>query len=266
MAATSSTVMALNAGVALASSRNGVNGSTFAVPQKVQVIRAANIVCRAEKVEYDSAVSRRAALTFFAGAAALTLKAAPAEAAYGESANIFAPAKKDTGFTPLEGDGFKVQVPSRWNPRKLKEFPGTILSYEDNFDQICNLVVIKQEAAKSSITDYGSPEAFLAEYNYLLGKQSYAGLTASEGGFDKNAVSTASVLASGETEIDGKTYYKLSVLTRTADGNEGGIHQLITATINDGTLYIFKAQAGDKRWFKGLKKFVEGAENSFVVV
>jgi hypothetical protein len=27
-----------------------------------------------------------------------------------------------------------------------------------------------------------------------------------------------------------------------------------------------KAQAGDKRWFKGTKKFVEGVANSFSVV
>lgn len=55
------------------------------------------------------------------------------------------------------------------------------------------------------------------------------------------------------------------VLTTTADGDEGGKHQLINATVSDGKLYILKAQAGDKRWFKGAKKFVEGAWNSFAV-
>jgi hypothetical protein len=33
-------------------------------------------------------------------------------------------------------------------------------------------------------------------------------------------------------------------VTRTADGDEGGKHQLITATVNGGKLYICKAQAG----------------------
>jgi photosystem II oxygen-evolving enhancer protein 2 len=55
------------------------------------------------------------------------------------------------------------------------------------------------------------------------------------------------------------------VLTRTADGDEGGKHQLITATVKDGKLYICKAQAGDKRWFKGARKFVESTASSFSV-
>jgi len=55
------------------------------------------------------------------------------------------------------------------------------------------------------------------------------------------------------------------VLTRTADGDEGGKHQLITATVSDGKLYICKAQAGDKRWFKGARKGVEKAASSFSV-
>lgn len=65
--------------------------------------------------------------------------------------------------------------------------------------------------------------------------------------------------------VDGKKYYFVSVLTRTADGDEGGKHQLISATVSDGKLYICKAQAGDKRWFKGAKKFVEGTASSFSV-
>lgn len=66
-------------------------------------------------------------------------------------------------------------------------------------------------------------------------------------------------------KVEGKTYYRIEVLTTTADGDEGGKHQLISATVNDGKLYMVKAQAGDKRWFKGAKKFVEGAINSFKV-
>ena len=53
------------------------------------------------------------------------------------------------------------------------------------------------------------------------------------------------------------------MLTRTADGDEGGKHQLINAAVSDGKLYICKAQAGDKRWFKGARKFVESAASSF---
>lgn len=34
---------------------------------------------------------------------------------------------------------------------------------------------------------------------------------------------------------------------RAADGDEGGRHQLISATVNGGKLYLLKVQAGDKR-------------------
>ena len=78
-------------------------------------------------------------------------------------------------------------------------------------------------------------------------------------------MATANILETATPEVGGKQYYSLSVLTRTADGDEGGKHQLITATVSDGKLYICKAQAGDKRWFKGAKKFVENATSSFSV-
>ena len=50
-----------------------------------------------------------------------------------------------------------------------------------------------------------------------------------------------------------------------ADGNEGGRHHLITASVGNGQLYVMKVQIGDKRWFKGAKKDAEGAWNSFTV-
>lgn len=86
-----------------------------------------------------------------------------------------------------------------------------------------------------------------------------------QGGFDNDAVATANILESATPVIGGKQYYFLSVLTRTADGDEGGKHQLITAAVKDGKLYICKAQAGDKRWFKGARKFVESTASSFSV-
>lgn len=86
-----------------------------------------------------------------------------------------------------------------------------------------------------------------------------------QGGFDKNATVTAAILDTDIVEKDGKTYYKVSLLSRTADGDEGGKHQLFTAAVSQGKLYILKVQAGDKRWFKGAKKFVEGADASFTI-
>ncbi|KAL2327488.1 hypothetical protein Fmac_020915 [Flemingia macrophylla] len=82
--------------------------------------------------------------------------------------------------------------------------------------------------------------------DYLLGTQTFFGQTDAEGDFDANVVATANILESSTSVIDGKQYYTLSVLTRTADGDESGKHKLITATVKDGKLYIFKAQAGTR--------------------
>ena len=221
------------------------------------------VVCKAQK--QDDAVSRRLALTLLVGAAAVGSKVSPADAAYGEAANVFGKPKTNTEFIPYNGDGFKLLVPSKWNPSKEVEFPGQVLRYEDNFDTTSNLSVMITPTDKKSVTDFGSPEDFLAQVNYLLGKQAYFGNTDSEGGFDSGVVATANILEASSQEVGGKPYYFISVLTRTADGDEGGKHQLITATVKDGKLYILKAQAGDKRWFKGARKFVESAATSFSV-
>ncbi|VAH46155.1 unnamed protein product [Triticum turgidum subsp. durum] len=218
-------------------------------------------VCKAQKNDEaapDAAVvtSRRAALSLLAGAAAVAVKVSPAAAAYG---------KKNTDFVAYSGEGFKLMIPAKWNPSKEREFPGQVLRYEDNFDATSNLSVIINPTTKKTITDYGSPEEFLSQVGFLLGQQSYGGKTDSEGGFESDAVATANVLESSAPVVDGKQYYSITVLTRTADGDEGGKHQLITATVADGKLYVCKAQAGDKRWFKGAKKFVENAAGSFSV-
>ncbi|XP_039807442.1 oxygen-evolving enhancer protein 2, chloroplastic-like [Panicum virgatum] len=241
-----------------------------AASARPQAPRAQQLVCRAQKpqdaaAEGDAAVTRRAALTLLAGAAAVGAKVNPAAAAYGEAANVFGKPKTNTEFIAYSGDGFKLLIPSKWNPSKEREFPGQVLRYEDNFDANSNVSVIVQPTTKKTITDYGSPEEFLAQVDYLLGKQAYAGKTDSEGGFETDAVATANILESSAPVVDGKQYYSVSVLTRTADGDEGGKHQLITATVSDGKLYICKAQAGDKRWFKGARKGVEKAASSFSV-
>ncbi|KAB2008820.1 hypothetical protein E1A91_D10G129500v1 [Gossypium mustelinum] len=213
----------------------------------------------------NAVISRRLALTLLIGTAAVGSKVSPADAAYGEAANVFGKPKTNTEFIPYNGEGFKLSIPSKWNPSKEVEYPGQVLRYEDNFDSTTNVAVMVTPTDKKSITDFGSPENFLSKVDYLLGKQAYSGLTDAEGGFDSNAVATANILETSTPVIGGKQYYFLSVLTRTADGDEGGKHQLITATVNNGKLYICKAQAGDKRWFKGARKFVESAANSFSV-
>ncbi|KAH8509217.1 hypothetical protein H0E87_011108 [Populus deltoides] len=141
--------------------------STPSSQRQVANLKPTQLACRAQKQavqEEDSgAVSRRLALTLLIGAAALGSKVAPADAAYGESANIFGKPKTDTDFLPYNGDGFKLSVPSKWNPSKEREFPGQVLRYEDNFDATSNVSVMVIPTDKKSITDYGSPEEFLSK-------------------------------------------------------------------------------------------------------
>lgn len=216
----------------------------------------------------EVAVARRAALGMLAGAAALIANSNPALAAYGDAARVFgrAPTNK-SGFVPYAGDGYALLLPSKWNPSKEKDFKGVDLRYEDNFDAVNNLVVISKPTDKKTITEYGSPEEFLTgTLNNLLGEQVWTGETRSEGGFKAGKVSAASLLdVQTQTDKKGKPYYLFEILTRTADGDEGGRHQLFKAAIGSGNLYILKVQIGDKRWFKGAKKEATGAQESFVV-
>merc|ERR1712025_638840 len=196
----------------------------------------------------------------------LLLKVDPSLSAYGDSANVFGKITNKTGFVAYAGEGFSLLLPSKWNPSKEKDFPNVALRYEDNFDALNNLVVIKEKTSKGRVEDFGGPEQFLNSFSFLLGQQMYAGQTMSEGGFAPDRVSAASVLdLENSTDKKGRTVYRYNILSRTADGDEGGRHQLISATVSNGTLYILKIQVGDKRWFKGVNKDAEGVFNSFIV-
>ncbi|KAL5125749.1 Oxygen-evolving enhancer protein 2-2, chloroplastic [Glycine soja] len=136
--------------------------------QRIMVSTKPNqLVCKAQKQEdIDvSPISRRLALTVLIGAAAVGSKVQPADAAYGEAANVFGKPKTDTDFLPYNGDGFKLSIPSKWNPSKEVEYTGQVVRYEDNFDSTTNVVVTITPTDKKSITDYGSPEEFLSKVN-----------------------------------------------------------------------------------------------------
>merc|ERR1719335_1349952 len=208
----------------------------------------------------------RRELIYTYSASIMVLKVNSSLAAYGDSANVFGKITNKSGFVAYVGEGFSLLLPSKWNPSKEKDFPNVALRYEDNFDAVNNLVVIKEKTDKGRVEDFGSPDQFLNSFSYLLGQQSYAGKTISEGGFAPDRVSAASVLdIESTTDKKGKTFYRYNILSRTADGDEGGRHQLISATISSNILYILKIQVGDKRWFKGVRKEAEGVFNSFIV-
>ena len=169
------------------------------------------------------------------------------------------------GFIPFSGDGYAFLLPSKYNPTRERPFPNCDAYFEDNFDAVSNISVLVEKTGKSKIEDFGSPEMYLEQIGYLLGQQVYSGETRSEGGFAANRVSTAAVLDVFTKSNKGKTYYYYEVLTRTADGDEGGRHQLIAATVSDGVLYTCKLQSGDKRWFKGQERDLKQTWSSFTV-
>jgi hypothetical protein len=194
-------------------------------------------------------------------AAGALLKGGAASADYGEGANVFGKITNPSGFLAYAGEGFSILLPARWKTRSERDFPDEIFAYEDNFDQVNYLAVIKGKGGIGS-----SPLDFISKYSYLLGKQAYAGDTISEGGFAPNRVSAASVLDVSEaTDKKGRKVYNVEVLTRTADGNEGGRHQVFKALESGGSTYILKVQMGDKRWFRGQKNEAAGILDSFTV-
>jgi len=221
------------------------------------------VVCKAEaKAEIQS--SRRGVVGAFT-AAAMAATAKPSLAAYGEGANVFGKNKGPTDFIPFAGEGFAVLIPSKYNPSKEIDFPGTKTRWEDNGDAVNSMVVTVTPTSKGSITDYGSPEAFISEVAFMLGKATQTFVSDSEGGFGRNRVAAAAVLDTGSVEKKGKIYYEIEMLTRTADGDEGGRHHLFSATVSGGKLYVCKHTVGDKRWFKGADKGAIGSAKSFTV-
>merc|ERR1719473_2444672 len=169
--------------------------------------------CPVVRAESSAEVSRRGALVALTGAAAAGSSSQAALAAYGERANVFGKKTADTDFYPYAGEGFQLSVPGKWNPTKEVEYPGQQVRYEDNYDTVSSLYVSKIPSSKGNIKDYGEPLKFLEQFSDVLGKQSYQGSTASEGGFDKNRVSVATIVSADAVERNGITYYKINILT-----------------------------------------------------
>ncbi|CAA7037878.1 unnamed protein product [Microthlaspi erraticum] len=163
---------------------------------------------------------------------------------------------------PYTGEGFKIEIPSKWNPSKEIEYPGQLLRYEDNFDATSNVSVMVTPTDKKSITDYGSPEEFLSQVSALFIQQQ-------QQKSNQMGINTADVimylvsLCRSIVSLESKLSLAKQPL-RLFPFHELAFSKLLME-MNGGKLYICKAQAGDKRWFKGARKFVENAATSFSV-
>ncbi|CAD7698492.1 unnamed protein product [Ostreobium quekettii] len=258
--------MALSSTKPLASAK-AIAGQKVApkCPQGMAACRPRTVSVRAEADD----VSRRAAMGMVAGGVAILAGAKPSEAAYGETANVFGSITNPSGFIPFSGDGYVVLLPSKWNPSPERDFKNIDMRWEDNFEPLSHVLVTKTKASSGSIEGYGSPDAFLKSIGNYLGESVWLsdGDTQSEGGFAKNKVSSASLLdVATAKDKKGKSYYKYELFVRSADGNEGGRHVLLTAAVGSGNLYVQKVQCGDKRWMKGGPRVdAETVHNSFAV-
>jgi len=188
-----------------------------------------------------------------------------ASAEYGDPANVFGKVTNTKGFIPTKRDDYSFLLPSKWLYSSERDYDGILERYQDNFDAVNFGVIIKKKVdGKTSIDQLGSPEEFLKAQSYLFGTQAWEGETKSEGGFRPGSVAAVSLLDIGDkVDKKGTKYYQYELLSRTADGDEGGRHKLITAGVKNGQLYILFIQVGDKRWFKGVDKEAIGFRDSF---
>lgn len=208
---------------------------------------------------------RRTAILASVGAAFVATRPESAFAAYGDGARVFAKQSNTGETTAYEGNGFKLLIPSKWNPNKSVT-EGSVLRYADNArDDGGNLDVIATPTSKSSMQEYGSLADNIKNISYLLGQDVFDSATDSEGGFASGKVANAALLDSDVKTVQGKTYYTYHILTRTADGEGGGRHHLIVSTVSGGKLWVGQFQALDKQWFKGSEKTLRDCFDSFVV-
>lgn len=222
-------------------------------------------------------LTRRSLLSGAAGAtAAATFLSAvasppPASAAYGDAARVFGSRSVGSSFIPYEGEGFKMSLPAKWSqPLRERPFAGTVAAFNDSGDTSNQIFVVAREASAASVSAI-DPEELLRQLTPLFGEQSFAGETRSEGGFRPNSVAAASLMDVSTFEKDGKPYVRYDVLTRTADGEEGGRHNLLTAAVGQSkegkkTLFVQLVVVGDKRWYKaGGAAAARGTAESFTV-
>lgn len=201
-------------------------------------------------------VSRRSISTVLPAALAASvvpsLLATPpsAQAAYGQSANVFKKSKETTqgDYKEYTTDAYSILIPQRgFNPMPestLGEWPGMEFKWED-FDatDYANVTVTVMEG--SSLP---KPE----DLKFMLGQSTWEGFgeysTVNYADKGSSDLSAGNVLDAKVLNQDGTDYAIYELLTRTVDGSQGGRHHLMSCAVKGGKVYIAKFTCGDKHW------------------
>ena len=227
---------------------------------------AAERGARAGAREQGGSASRRAALAGGAsGALLLGLSQEESRAAYGDRPKVFGQPTNTSGFTTYDAGDYSFLVPAKYNPSAERPYEGIDVRFEDNFDAVNTVTVLKQPTKARSIEDYGTVDQYVNSLQYLLGQQAISFNSISEGGFDQGTSGIANIFDAREEYRNKRPYYVYEILTTANDGNEGGRHHLIASTVANGYLYTYRFQCGDKRWFKGYDQYGRKSLDSFQV-
>jgi len=188
---------------------------------------------------------------------------------YGEAGRVFAPSKEtiDTDYQTYSGNGYTIELPMRgFNP-----VPPGLLARYDNVDVMWDDWQSTDYATISVSVVDGSGKDSLQDLQYLFGKDAWkCGDSNScndryleEQGFTSGS-SVGHIMRVDKESKNGVTYNIYDVLTRYADGSQGGRWHMISAASKGGKTYVAHFVAGEKHWTKN-KAIAEKVRSSLNV-
>jgi len=161
-----------------------------------------------------------------------------------------------TDYQTYQGDGYSIELPQRgYNPTRpggLAQYPNADVMWED---------AQSTDVATVSVSVFdGKPVPSAKELVTLgfMGTDAWdcsiedncanaTGTFQSEQGFSTPSGS-AHLVATGKQTDNGVEYVTYDVLTRYADGSQGGRHHLFKIASKGGKLYVAQFVGGEKHW------------------
>ena len=217
-----------------------------------------------------------AAAAVAAGAAAAP-EARAAGGEFGNKApiNILKPDKKylstkgDGSFIPVvEAGEYAAQIPAQYAGTPERDLPGMVAKFTRGYGESVSIVQLGGKG-KRSVSDYGSLDDFVGkELENVFGQQ-VSKVTGNAKVGDNFSDSRAFILDAAEfTDADGTLYYRYEILTQTADGDEGGKRNYVSAAVGptSGKLYALIFQQSEKKWVKEFGKTAKATWEAFRVL